>query len=191
VIGFGTHRFAACNHPSLVTHEYLKDSEAIEPKAANKEGDEEVDSLADALGGLGVSVAKKCNMCQTEYVCITARNAPHPLTLCRLKSHNTAEDKVHCSDCTSLVRVARRKSVHQANSNLPPDSAKIRKIIELLEKIESREDETGEPTNEKTIVFSQFTSMLDIIEIFLKAKRIKFARCKLHCIQHASILISI
>ena len=39
------------------------------------------------------------------------------------------------------------------------------------------EDEEGEPTNEKTMVFSQFTSMLDIIQIFLKARSIEFVRC--------------
>lgn len=60
---------------------------------------------------------------------------------------------------------------------MPPDSAKIRKILELLEQIDAREDEDGEPTGEKTIVFSQFTSMLDIIQIFLRAKGIEYVRC--------------
>ena len=66
---------------------------------------------------------------------------------------------------------ARRKSVG-INARLPPSSAKIRKILELLEEIEERGEE------EKTIIFSQFTSMLDLIEPFLKAKGIKYVRCK-------------
>lgn len=66
---------------------------------------------------------------------------------------------------------ARRKSVG-VNASLPPSSAKIRKILELLDAIEER----GE--GEKTIIFSQFTSMLDLIEPFLKADGIKYVRCK-------------
>ncbi|TFY77491.1 hypothetical protein EWM64_g6519 [Hericium alpestre] len=52
----------------------------------------------------------------------------------------------------------------------PADSAKIRKILELLQAIETR----GE--GEKTIVFSQFTSMLDLIEQFLAYEGVKFVR---------------
>jgi SNF2 family DNA or RNA helicase len=53
----------------------------------------------------------------------------------------------------------------------PPDSAKIRVLLELLHKIRER----GE---EKTIIFSQFTSMLDLIQPFLKQDRIEYVRCK-------------
>jgi SNF2 family DNA or RNA helicase len=66
---------------------------------------------------------------------------------------------------------AHRKSVG-VNAHLPPSSTKIRKILELLGDIEDR----GE--GEKTIIFSQFTSMLDLIEPFLKAEQIKYVRCK-------------
>jgi SNF2 family DNA or RNA helicase len=62
---------------------------------------------------------------------------------------------------------------------LPPDSAKIRKLLELLEEINSRENDEGEPAGEKTIVFSQFTTMLDLIQPFLKEAGIKFVRCEL------------
>jgi len=65
------------------------------------------------------------------------------------------------------------------DSNLPPDSAKIRKILELLKEINSREDDEGELTGEKTIVFSQFTTMLDLIQLFLKDAGISFVRCEL------------
>ena len=44
--------------------------------------------------------------------------------------------------------------------------------MKLLKEIEDR----GE--GEKTIIFSQFTSMLDIIEPFLKAQGIRYVRCK-------------
>jgi hypothetical protein len=60
------------------------------------------------------------------------------------------EDEKHCDDCASnLAAQARRKSL-VTKSGLPPSSAKIRKLIELLEDIDERSD--GE---DKTIVFSQ------------------------------------
>jgi SNF2 family DNA or RNA helicase len=78
-----------------------------------------------------------------------------------------------------LTRRAHRKSLSkEKNSNLPPDSAKIRKLLKLLEDIDARKDEDGEPTGEKTIVFSQFTTMLDLIQLFLKDAGISFARCE-------------
>ena len=46
-------------------------------------------------------------------------------------------------------------------------------ILKLLKDVEVRSG--GE---EKTIVFSQFTSMLDLIEGFLKEDGIRFVRCK-------------
>lgn len=55
-----------------------------------------------------------------------------------------------------------------------PTSAKIRMILKLLADIKERSK--GE---EKTIIFSQFTKMLDLIEPFLKDKGIEYVRCKL------------
>lgn len=78
----------------------------------------------------------------------------------------------HCTDCVVIVEKARRRSMAVAASNLPPDSAKIRKILELLVNIDVRDDE------EKTIIFSQFTSMLDLIQPFLRAEGIKHVRCE-------------
>ena len=51
-------------------------------------------------------------------------------------------------------------------------------MLKLLEEIDGRKDEDGEPTGEKTIVFSQFTTMLNLIELFLKDAGISFARFK-------------
>ena len=49
-------------------------------------------------------------------------------------------------------------------------SAKIEKAVELLDAIEAR------GTNEKTIVFSQFTSLLDLLEVPLSRKDVKYKR---------------
>lgn len=87
----------------------------------------------------------------------------------------TSSDSDHCPDCTEIAAKARRKSVAAPSArdpNLPPDSAKIRKLLEILRDIDERSDGA-----EKTIIFSQFTSMLNLIEPFLTAEGIKFARC--------------
>lgn len=52
-------------------------------------------------------------------------------------------------------------------------STKIQKLLDILK--ETRDQNPGE----KTIVFSQFTSMLDLVEKPLRADGIKFCRCKL------------
>ncbi|KAI0342449.1 hypothetical protein BDW22DRAFT_1330967 [Trametopsis cervina] len=145
----------ACNHPSLVAQDYRKDTEAVEPKAAkdDKDLDDAADDLADLMGGMGLGASKKrCQMCQKA-----------------LTPSDIGKTPDQCSSCDDILEKARRKSM-STNPHLPPSSAKIRKILELLEAIEDR----GE--GEKTIIFSQFTSMLDLIEPFLKAHSIKYVR---------------
>ena len=97
--------------------------------------------------------------------------------LSTLSSHRLGDanasspDSENCDACArQLARQARRKS--QGNPALPATSAKIRKILELLEAIQTRGD--GE---EKTIIFSQFTTMLDLLQPFLKDAGIKHVRC--------------
>lgn len=50
-----------------------------------------------------------------------------------------------------------------------PASAKIRMLLKLLKEVKP---------DEKTIVFSQFTSFLNIIEPFLKENGIRYVRCE-------------
>lgn len=76
----------------------------------------------------------------------------------------------NCNACASLMTKARRRST---DSDLPPDSSKTRKILELLHDIDKQSG-----GQEKTIIFSQFTSMLDLLEPFLLAEGIKFVRCE-------------
>jgi len=146
----------ACNHPSLVSKDYNTDREAIESRPAPKDGDED-EELATMFQELGVAKGKKCQLCQDE-----------------LTSENTSKDGNHCQSCVEITGRANRKSL--SKENLPPDSAKIRKLLQLLEEIDGRKGEDGEPTGEKTIVFSQFTTMLNLIELFLKDAGISFAR---------------
>ena len=55
-----------------------------------------------------------------------------------------------------------------------PQSAKIRQLMKVL--LDIRANTNGE----RTIVFSQFTSFLDLIEPFLSREGIKFVRCRCH-----------
>ncbi|KAK4687668.1 hypothetical protein P7C73_g2453, partial [Tremellales sp. Uapishka_1] len=140
----------ACDHPSLVTASLAIDKDAIDNKPVDPKMDErdEGDELADMLGGLGVAGGKKCQVCFIELENPTAS---------------------HCTDCEDLARRARATSME--SSGLPPDSAKIRMLLKLLNDIEERSKST-----EKSIVFSQFTSFLNLIEPFLKEKDIKYVR---------------
>lgn len=64
-----THPIAACNHPSLLSKDFLADKEAVEPKAAKSGQDvEDADDLAELFGQMGVSSTRKCQVCQTTYV---------------------------------------------------------------------------------------------------------------------------
>ena len=88
----------------------------------------------------------------------------------RLRHDNTGADgwNTHCRGCVPLAKEAQRAERDR------PSSAKIRKILQLLKEIEERSEGV-----EKTIIFSQFTSMLDLIEPFLSEKGIKYVRCEL------------
>ena len=60
---------------------------------------------------------------------------------------------------------------YKTHPELEP-SAKVRKLLELLEKI--YKDSDGE---DKTIVFSQFTGFLDVIEPHLRKEHFSYIRC--------------
>ena len=70
----------------------------------------------------------------------------------------------HCSSCQAIVN-----DVDSSAS----DSAKIRKVIELVNGIEHRSNKT-----EKIIIFSQFTMMLRLIQEVLNERGLKFVQCR-------------
>ena len=110
-----------------------------------------------------------------------------------------------CEACEDTVGVvSRRKSLSTQSkkhprrvidsgsdgddSDLPPSSTKIRKMLEVLDDIYARtkgkRDEDGNKIPpEKTIIFSQFTTMLDMVEPFLTHAGIRYTRCQL-CQRH-------
>ncbi|KAK1216281.1 hypothetical protein PQX77_021090 [Marasmius sp. AFHP31] len=139
----------ACNHPILVSQDYKADLDAVESKGARVSDPDGVnpDALADALGQLGVT--RRCQVCTAE---LTSANST---------------DKVdgQCDDCATLTSQARGQTSTQS------DSGKIRTILALLKRID-----TKSTWQEKTIIFSQFTSMLNLLEPCLKDAGYTFVR---------------
>lgn len=66
-------------------------------------------------------------------------------------------------------KAAKKRYLRRLEKNFQT-SAKIEKTVELLDAIEAR------GTNEKTIVFSQFTSLLDLLEVPLSRKEVQYKR---------------
>ncbi|KAG6820007.1 hypothetical protein H0H93_006553 [Arthromyces matolae] len=139
----------ACNHPILVTKDYKSDMDALEPKdQKNADDDDDTDDLVGAFSQLGVT--RKCYVCTSE-----------------LGPHNVAPNETDplCRDCVPFARQAKQAEKSR------PSSAKIRAIMKILADIETRSKGV-----EKTIIFSQFTKMLDLIEPFLEDRGIEFVR---------------
>ncbi|KZT54103.1 hypothetical protein CALCODRAFT_473944 [Calocera cornea HHB12733] len=201
----------ACGHPGLVSKDFGEDKDALEPKLARTETDEqevtrqEEDELTDLLGKM--SVGDKAAMCK---ICLEPLPKGLDATVCvdcdkanidRIARRQSLEafkpsaykpsvykpsvykpsgdelDELDESDA-SIIAIPRNEAAFPRQSHvstggpsLPPSSAKIRKIVELLTDIANRSNR-----QEKTIIFSQFTGMLDLIEPFLKHHRIKFSR---------------
>ncbi|KAG8886897.1 hypothetical protein FRB98_000813 [Tulasnella sp. 332] len=153
----------ACCHPELCLKNAKEDAEALDMKPKSSEQDEEqaeADELADMMAGLGVKESK-CEICQGVL--------------------GPGVENKYCSDCELkvLVKARRKSTAHIDAGNIEPgelpSSAKIRKLLELLEEIKEKSNGT-----EKTIVFSQFTSFLDIIQKFLRKAGFKYVQCTSH-----------
>ncbi|KAJ6525458.1 SNF2 family DNA-dependent ATPase [Mycena vulgaris] len=143
----------ACNHPCLVSKDYKTDMDAVDPKAkaSNSAGTSEAgeldgDDLAAAFGAMNVAT-RKCQVCMQE-----------------TDPRNMAEGEAYCIDCAPLAIQAK---IEETDRN---SSAKIRMILKLLRDIDQRDGE------EKTIIFSQFTSMLDLVEPFLREAGVRYVR---------------
>jgi SNF2 family DNA or RNA helicase len=75
------------------------------------------------------------------------------------------------------------KSDDSTAKELPPTaSSKIRQLMDILKDIQSK--------GERSIVFSQFTSFLDLLGPFLNASGISHVRCKPHLLSRIYLLKS-
>lgn len=84
--------------------------------------------------------------------------------LYRLRS----SEVTYCRPCAA----ANSRTEHTA-SDPRYRSTKIRAMLDLLREIETRPD-TG-----KTIIFSEFVKMLDLVSGILDEERIRYVRCEL------------
>ncbi|KAL8753221.1 MAG: hypothetical protein Q9184_005487 [Pyrenodesmia sp. 2 TL-2023] len=182
----------ACNHPKLVGGSMANDRDALttgqgagtQSPRKLKVADQEIDDLADLLGGVSVET-KKCDVCQIE-----------------LGKEEVASGSIRCNECEddlrSQERVKHISKKKKSKSRKHPDysaeddddessadeedsissddasteppltsSAKIKRLLNILHQ---------ECAEHKFIVFSQFTSMLDLIEPFLRADGLTFTR---------------
>ncbi|KAG0140768.1 hypothetical protein CROQUDRAFT_664734 [Cronartium quercuum f. sp. fusiforme G11] len=129
-------------HPSLGSEKANLDNlEVADPKEKTPPDDmeEKVDDLADLMGGLGVK-----------------QNAP-ACAICLEVLPAELLPGTHCVDCVRRLKMAETFEGMQS-------STKVSRLLELLDEI--AEESPKKP--KKTIVFSQFTSFLDLIEPFVK-----------------------
>lgn len=162
----------ACNHTQLVTKaldvsEYKVDIKAMSP---SKKEDKAVDDLADMFSGIGVSPQKseledikisKCGIC-----------------LCDLSLREAGQ--ANCQPCQNALIKARRisdKDRTASDTIYLEMSAKLHRLMRVLrgdEEIIDVEAKSSQPR--KIIIFSQWTSMLDLIEPFLRAEKIGYCK---------------
>ncbi|KAJ3017989.1 hypothetical protein HKX48_003239 [Thoreauomyces humboldtii] len=158
----------ACNHRSLVGAGADTESE-IAPKPVADDEEEDVDEMLAMFKTLEVDAEnRQCTICFEQLVGVPS-------------------DQKQCLDCTdkfvsseavkrgaavSSIRGKRGKNaalVDELTRNWY-SSAKIDKTLEILDDLR-----LNDPTS-KIIVFSQFTTMLDVVEVPLRAKGYKFCR---------------
>ena len=156
------HENLACDHPSLVNGDWKADEDAVinQPENQNQDDDDDGKDLAKALDSLNLGAASKCQLCFIRYVVCSIVEA-----IANVASSLSNPKDTHCTSCAIIVA----KNADTAVS----DSAKIRKVIELVDSIEERSNKT-----EKIIIFSQFTSMLRLIQEVLNERGLKFVQCE-------------
>ncbi|WAR53304.1 hypothetical protein PtB15_2B735 [Puccinia triticina] len=129
-------------HPALGSDKADADNlEATDAKNTSTVEDleDKVDELAAQIGGMGVTQAQaKC-------------------TICLEVLPAEAADAAHCVACARQLRLAKTFEGMQS-------STKVARLLELLDEIQAEDPKTPK----KTIVFSQFTSFLNLIEPFIK-----------------------
>lgn len=108
------------------------------------------DGLAELLSGLSV-VHRRCDRCQVDLPAAEAKQGVQ-----------------HCAECRDQLQREREEGGGQVWAGKA--STKIRTMLSILDEVHR----SGQ--GEKTIIFSQFTSFLDLVEPFLRQNRYAFVR---------------
>jgi SNF2 family DNA or RNA helicase len=129
--------------------------------------DNELDAAAQALKNGGAGKAKEAK--ETK---IAKRRAKKDKKGSKAEAKPKEEIKPHMlkqlRNEAEKNKEARRRYMHYLRDNWE-DSAKVTQVIELLQQIQE--------TNEKTIIFSQWTALLDMVECQIKEKlNIRYCR---------------
>ncbi|EPY51093.1 ATP-dependent DNA helicase Rhp16b [Schizosaccharomyces cryophilus OY26] len=153
----------ACNHPKLISTHLQNDADALSISTMKMNGkdplpDQAVDDVAAMLEGIEIGHKSKvrCEICYTVLP----------------QSSSTSI----CKNCLSNIRKLSADPSEVAMDRELYLSSKVKKILCIL-KGEGQHEKEGKsiPTG-KTIIFSQFTTFLDILEPHLVAAKTKFVR---------------
>ncbi|GAA5898540.1 hypothetical protein JCM6882_007810 [Rhodosporidiobolus microsporus] len=166
----------ACSHPALVTKDWEVDDEDLNPvpetAAANAStaGD---DGLSSLLGGLSLagssSATATCLLCPSPVACA---------------------GETYCFDCAaSAIQISDRLSSTKVKQTIKllaeikrESAAEKERVREENRRRKELEEEDGEERErlvyrpKKTIIFSQFTSMFEILEPYLKKAGYRYTR---------------
>ncbi|PWN26650.1 hypothetical protein BDZ90DRAFT_241850 [Jaminaea rosea] len=145
----------ATSHPSLVTKSINVDADALPANPINvdddndNDNDDSGDELADLMKSMRVDKAK-CARCQ-----------------CVLDEDNSGNSDAHCLECRHILADEARRQLDWTQLG----STKLRIMLRLLDRID-----TESHGKEKTIIFSQFTTFLDLVELALRREGRQFVR---------------
>ncbi|KAJ3084919.1 hypothetical protein HK102_000513 [Quaeritorhiza haematococci] len=152
----------ACNHYRLVPLSETLDDDSHDTNALkgvdnalddDVDDDDDMDLLAKSLGDMSVKSGKQRQ-------CAICRDA--------LKADVSGD---LCADCAVIKDDdGDSEGKGKATSAMPEQSTKIRVMMSRLEDIDEKSPDS------KIIIFSQFTSMLDLVEVSLKEKGFRFSR---------------
>ncbi|KIW16227.1 hypothetical protein PV08_06278 [Exophiala spinifera] len=207
----------ACNHPKLTGSDLSNETDPVgsqTPSRRKASVDDEMDSIANMLGGLSVE-SRRCDVCQVELSRQEAKDGAIRCQECEAdleeqnmqvtKTKKSKKEKIAKKEKQTIRKQrkeARRVIVdsddeeeddngsddeldeddddecvsssddddYDSSENESPNimqSAKIRHLLGILK---------ADSHKHKYIVFSFFTSMLDLIEPFLRHQRIRYVR---------------
>ncbi|ETI27731.1 hypothetical protein G647_00180 [Cladophialophora carrionii CBS 160.54] len=211
----------ACNHPKLTGSDLSTETDAASgsqtPSRRKASVEDDMDSIANMLGGLSVET-KKCDMCLTELTPGEAAKGAIRCVECQedldkqndqvktvVKKKKEKRRKSEVKTIKKQRKVARRvvlDSDDEDDAETPEDDEDVSSLSGEDEDEDddddyasSDESDTSQPTimqstkirhllhllkedshTHKYIVFSFFTSMLDLIEPFMKTSRIRYVR---------------
>lgn len=124
----------ACNHPALVTGRTVLPSHDLSQPTAEENVQDEDEELASLLSGLSVQI-RNCDRCQVSLHEQQAR---------------------YCSGCKAQISREKNQGINWGIRGTM--STKLEMILNLLDTF----DKTSK--GDKTIIFSQFTSFLDLVQ---------------------------